>query len=166
MSYLAKTDENNQLVFGQRDKEFREFAKQNPTMRYEVKPLLPESDQMRGYFEGPMTRAFATQVYLIPNPSYQKLQKVREEIKAFFLGVEEEENPFGVTITRVRSSKGSKALTKIVEMATDWLMQNGYKVPNPELYKHWQDKESIGQADFEEWRVANGYEVDDFPRAS
>lgn len=161
--YYAKVKDGH-IWFGSNESEFLEFATKNPKMTYRVTAMLPESEHMRGYFEGPLVRAFAEQVYLIPKPSNEKLEQIRDEAKAYFLGVDARETPFGALTVNIKSSKGREQLTKLVENATEYLETNGYQVPNNELWKHWRDKYGTEYPDYDEWREEKGYALSDFPR--
>ena len=163
MKPLYAKVKDGHLWFGRNEPLFREFASKNPKMIYKVTAELPESNEMRGYFEGPLMKQFVEKVYLIPNPTTQQIKDRRQEVKLHFIGYDTNQTPFG-EISVPRSTKGREALTKIVEAMVEYLEENKIEVPNTDLYKYWRDKYSMEHGDYDLWRKECNYRLSDFPR--
>lgn len=132
-------------------------------MKWELVALMPESQKQRGFFEAAIIRVFYKDVYKLgATVIHSKRVDVRERVLQFLMG-EEREMPDG-TYQMVRAStKGRKALNTLVERAVQYLQDNGYKVPNSLLYKHWDSHWSMRYS-FDEYLNRFGYEIDEFPR--
>lgn len=119
---------------------FQDFLNKNGGMRLKIEPLTPESNQLRGYFEGCLV-ALAT--YYDEHLDWKNpddRSRMREVLKMEF-------NPdfvnFGGHVKKIaKSTKGREPLMKMVEDVSEWLKEN-YNPPieatSPEVYKKWKD---------------------------
>ena len=119
---------------------FKQFLKDNNGMRLEIRPMVPESKKMRGYFEGCLVALATFYDHHLDWKNSEDQKRMRETIKAHF-------NPdyinFGGKVEKIaKSTAGREALKKVTEDTLDWLKEN-YSPPdeaiNPEHYKKWRD---------------------------
>lgn len=119
-------------------KAFSDFLVENEDMRIEIKPLLPESQKMRGYFEGAVVPFITFFQEGMNHRDYKDIQKVREWLKIEFNG--DFLVIMGKTHRIVKSTKNQ--LKDFLEKIMDWMGENGYPIEllNPEDYKRWRDE--------------------------
>lgn len=104
---------------------------------------LPESPNQRRFFEGAVVPLATFFQEHLDYRNWRDCQVMREELAREFVGVD-------VVIVNgkereiVRSTKGSKALNKILEDSIDWLVENygidQEQVLNPDRYKDWCER--------------------------
>lgn len=95
------------------------------------------SSQMRKYFEGAMVPAV---FYQHPNSGWETFKDAREALKFEFLPT------YTKTVRgeRVRVARSTTGLSKqgfkrFLDLISDWMLENGLELPNPEEYKAWRD---------------------------
>jgi len=117
---------------------FIEFLKDNEDIRLEITPLLPESSNMRRFFEGGILPFITFYQEGMNHRDYKDIHKVREWLKTEFNG--------DVVILggkQHRVTKSTKGLLKeFIERVMDWMGEQGYPIEllNPDDYKRWRDE--------------------------
>lgn len=97
------------------------------------------SAQMRRYFEGAVVPAV---FYQHPNSGWVDFGECREALKLEFLPTR-----FVHGLTRARSMRvalstadlSKERFRALLEQVTNWMVENGLEVPDPEEYKAWRD---------------------------
>lgn len=121
-------------------RKLKEFMKHNPGMPFELNPLLPESDELRGFFEGAIVSLVTFYQEGMDHHSSKDRVKVREWLKIEFNG---ESVVVGNKIHRVGGSTKNKLSKGFVERCIGYLEDN-YAPPedvlNPAKYKDWRDR--------------------------
>ena len=119
-------------------KGFIDFLRENEDMRLEITPLLPESQRMRGYFEGAIVPFITFFQEGMNHRDYKDLHKVREWLKTEFNG-----DVVLLGGKQHRITKSTKNLLKgFMEQVLDWCGEQGYPIEllNTENYKKWRDE--------------------------
>lgn len=118
-----------------------------------------DSESERGFFEGAMVATFAEYVYPERNPlKREDIDFVRQDIKKEFNGIGGLDME-GNYVKLPRSTKGS--LKEVLTLCTQYLMENGYPIPDPELYKKWDLDRPEGN--YWLWLRKNNLQVDGQP---
>lgn len=119
-------------------KAFVDFLRENEDMRVQILPLLPESQKMRGYFEGAVVPFVTFFQEGMNHRDYKDVRKVREWLKTEFNG------DFVVLGGKShRITKSTKNILKgFLESVMDWMGEQGYPIEllNPDDYKRWRDE--------------------------
>ena len=119
---------------------FRQHLKENDGMRYQVRPMLPESKNMRGYLEGGLIPMFCYFQENLDHRNPEHHDYAREYLKEHLNGLPVVID--GRSVIVGGSTKGRDALTKFVERVSDMLVDD-YGCPreaiDPEAYKNWRD---------------------------
>lgn len=119
-------------------KAFIDFLRENEDMRMEITSLLPESKNMRGWFEGGVVPFITYFQEGMNHRDYKDIHKVREWLKTEFNG--------DVVILggkQHRVTKSTKNLLKgFLERVIEWAEEQGYptNLLNPDEYKRWRDE--------------------------
>ena len=140
MTFVAFGEKGKLKMNPHTRKSFAHFLNKNDGMRLEINPVLPESDRMRGYFEGALIPLITFYQEGMDHRSGEDRAQVREWIKLEFnakmISIKGETKKVG------KSTKGREVLKAVVERVLDWLVQN-YAAPteaiNSEAYKEWRD---------------------------
>src|SRR3990167_8850963 len=83
--FNGRFSEDGGLNFGTYTRiDLKKFANENPNMPFELKPMLPESEDQRGFFEGGLCPLVAYYQEGMDYRSYKDRQKVREWLKVEF----------------------------------------------------------------------------------
>lgn len=119
-------------------KAFSDFLSENEDMRLEIRALLPESQKMRGYFEGAIVPFITFFQEGLNHRDYKDLKNVREWLKIEFNG-----DFLAVGGKTHKITKSTKTnLKEFIEKLMDWMGEQGYPIEllNPEDYKKWRDE--------------------------
>ena len=119
-------------------KAFLDFLSANEDMRLEIRALLPESQKMRGYFEGAIVPFITFFQEGLNHRDYKDLKNVREWLKIEFNG-----DFLAVGGKTHKITKSTKTnLKEFIEKLMDWMGEQGYPIEllNPEDYKKWRDE--------------------------
>lgn len=119
-------------------KAFLDFLSENEDMRLEIRALLPESQKMRGYFEGAIVPFITFFQEGLNHRDYKDLKNVREWLKIEFNG-----DFLAVGGKTHKITKSTKTnLKEFIEKLMDWMGEQGYPIEllNPEDYKKWRDE--------------------------
>lgn len=138
MKYFAIAQNGRLNMNEYTKKAFTDFIRENEGMRVEINPLLPESQKMRGYFEGAVVPFITFHQERMNHRDHKDLHKVREWLKTEFNG---DVVVLGGKTHRV--TKSTKNLLKgFLERVLDWMVEQGYQTEllNPEDYKRWRDE--------------------------
>lgn len=139
--------------------ELKQYAGKPATLVVDIQ--VKESKKMRRFFEGAMVPYFCTLMHIFDRKNPDDVEKVRELLKQEFGG--EVTPTFSGGVTKVCiTSKGK--LREILDSANQYLMENGYAVPDPELYKRWRDVLLREGGDYLDWLIKNNLNVDGTPR--
>jgi len=128
------------LDFGSYTRQWlKKFIKENPEMPFELVPLLPESEEQRGFFEGAICTLVAFYQEGMDYRNYKDVKKVREWLCLEFNG-----ELVVISGKAHRVAKTTKnALTGFLERVEDWIIEN-YAPPKEVFittyYKNWRDK--------------------------
>jgi len=119
---------------------FKNFLKDNEGMRFEMVPLIPESNKMRRWFEGGLVSLITYYQEGMSHRNAEDKRKVREFLKAEFNGEVIVIN--GEKRKIAKTTKGRPELNLFVERVVDWLVEN--YAPPPEAldtkkYQDWYD---------------------------
>ena len=98
---------------------FLQFVRENPGMRFTMKPDLPESGRMRRYYEGAVVPLVAFYQEGMDHHDGEDRRKVREWLNQEFNG--EMVNIDGKMQGVGRSTKGREHLQPFLERVLDWL---------------------------------------------
>jgi hypothetical protein len=128
------------LDFGSYTKmNLKKFIKENPNMRFELKPLLPESSKQRGWFEAGLVPLITFYQENMDHREGKDLKRVREWLKIEFNG---DLIAIGGKTHRIAKSTQNKLNSGFLERVVDWLVENytpPVEVLDPEKFKHWRD---------------------------
>lgn len=116
-----------------------------------------ESQKKRKFFEGAMVPYFCTLFNIFDRKNPDDRAKVREMMKQEFGG--EIVPSIGGGVTKVCTTSKGK-VDEILNNATDWLKENGYAIPDPELFKKWRDVLLREDDDYMDWLNKNNLNVD------
>lgn len=118
-------------------KGFVDFLRENEGMRVQITPLMPESEKMRGYFEGAIVPFITFFQESMDHHDSKDLHRVREWLKQEFNG-----EVIVIAGKQQRITKSTKSVLKgFMERVLDWCGEQGYpmELANPEEYKKWRD---------------------------
>lgn len=118
--------------------QIKQYAKENPGQPFEIKPILPESQKLRGYFEGSIVGAMTYYQEGMDHRNSKDCDQVREWLKQELNG---ELCEIGGKVHRIAMSTKSN-LREFVERCVAYMEEN-YEMP-PEVldsnkYKQWRD---------------------------
>ena len=120
------------------ENQIRKYSKENPDTPFDIKPVLPESSKLRGYFEGGLCPLVAYFHEGMDHRNNKDIKKVREWLKTEFNGEMVELNGKVHTITN--STK--VGLAGFVERVVGYIDEN-YAPPKECMdsakYKYWRD---------------------------
>lgn len=119
-------------------KAFIDFLRENEDMRMEITSLLPESKNMRGWFEGGVVPFITYFQDGMNHRDYKDIYKVREWLKTEFNG-----DIVVLGGKQHRVTKSTKNLLKgFIERVMEWAEEQGYptNLLNPDEYKRWRDE--------------------------
>lgn len=138
--FIGRFKSDGGLEFGLYTKaNLKKFIKENPGMPFELKPLLPESEDQRGFFEGAICTLVAFYQRGMDYHNYKDVKKVREWLKIEFNG---EMIEIGGKVHSIAQSTKNKLNDGFLERVQDWLQEN-YAPPEEALdtakYKYWKD---------------------------
>lgn len=116
------------------------FAKKNPGMPFEIKPILPESSKQRGFFEGSVCPLLTYYQEGMDHTNSKDVQNVREWLKTEF-------NAKAININgkihKIGQSTSRKLSSGFLERVIGYIEEN-YAPPsealNPAVYKDWRDR--------------------------
>jgi hypothetical protein len=133
--------EDGGLEFGAYTKsDLMRFIKENPRMPFELKPLLPESNEQRGFFEGGICSLVAYYQEGMDYRNYKDREKVREWLKIEFNG---DLIAIGGKSHRIAKSTKNQLNLGFLERVEDWLVEQ-YNPPmyffDTNNYKRWHDE--------------------------
>jgi len=118
----------------------KKFIKENPNMPFELKPLLPESQKQRGFFEGAICPLVAFYQEGMDHHNSQNISDVREWLKIEFNG---QMMVVGGKSHIIGGSTKKKLNQGFLERIIGYLQDN-YAPPDeildPECYKDWRDR--------------------------
>ena len=139
--FNGRFSEDGGLNFGTYTRiDLKKFANENPNMPFELKPMLPESEDQRGFFEGGLCPLVAYYQEGMDYRSYKDRQKVREWLKIEF---NSELVALGGKSHKVAKSTKNKLNDGFIERVQDWIIEN-YSPPeevfDTSVYKNWRDK--------------------------
>lgn len=138
--FLGRFTEDGGLDFGTYTKiHLKKFMKENPNMAFELKPLLPESNEQRGFFEGAVCPLLAFYQEGMDYRNSKDVHIVREWFKIEFNGDLVE---IGGKVHRIAKSTRNQLNQGFLERVIGYIEDN-YAPPkealNPEKYKLWKD---------------------------
>lgn len=117
----------------------KKFIKENPNLPFELKPLMPESSNQRGFFEGAVCPLLTFYQEGMDYRNSKDVKKVREILKLEFNG---ELVPLGGKIYRIAQSTKNNLSAGFLERVIGYIEDN-YAPPaevlDPKSYKHWKD---------------------------
>lgn len=120
--------------------DLKKFAKENPLMPFELKPMLPESEDQRGFFEGGLCPLVAFYQEGMDYRSSKDRQKVRDWLKIEFNG---DLVALAGKTHRIAKSTKNKLNDGFLERVETWIIEN-YAPPDEvfdtSVYKNWRDK--------------------------
>lgn len=118
---------------------FRDYLRKNEGMRLEITPLIPESNNMRRWYEGAIVGLVCFYQEGMDYRNWEDRRKIREWLSTEFCGEIVMVN--GKTHKVAKSTKGQ--LKAFTERVLDWLIEN-YAPPAEALmvdkYKYWRDE--------------------------
>ncbi len=121
-------------------KQFKKYLADNGPMRVKLVLDVPESNRLRGWFEGALVTLVCFYQEGMDHHSPADRRQVREWLKAEFNG--DMVAVRGTVLKIARSTKGRAVLAPFCERVKDWLFEN-YQPPaealDPERYKTWRD---------------------------
>jgi len=109
---------------------------------FEIKPIVKESIQVRGYLEGGIIPAYCEWQYEIDPRERGRSEQRRFLFKRDF-NYEVVNNRDGAPVRSPVSSRG--IASQLATKYTEWASENGAPIPNPDLYKLWRDKYAIDE---------------------
>lgn len=138
--FMGRFGEDGGLNFGSYTKMWlKKFIKENPNMPFELKPLFPESEKQRNWFEGALVPLVTFYQEGMDYRNYKDLDKVREWLKVEFNA---EIVKVAGKLHKIGKSTKNSLSQGFLERVTDWLIEN-YASPmealDPKKYKHWRD---------------------------
>lgn len=118
----------------------RQYCKKHPNTPFEIKPRLPESNKLRGYFEGCLVSLMTFYQEHLDHHRTEDKEKVRnwikEEFNADFVEVDGKAHKVGM------STKGRDVLNRVSIEVQQYLMEQ-HATPeeamDPKKYKYWRD---------------------------
>lgn len=134
------SEDGEKLAFGSYTKMWlKEFMKKNPDMPFEINPLLPESKEQRGFFEGAICPLVAFYQEGMDHRDWKDVRKVRDWLKIEFNG---ELVAIGGKSHRIALTTKNRLNQGFLERVEGYIQDN-YAPPtealNPKKYKHWRD---------------------------
>lgn len=128
------------LDFGTYNKmHLKKFIKENPGMPFELVPLLSESKDQRGFFEGAVCPLVAFYQEGMDHHNSKDIRRVRESLKLEF---NSEMVELANKVYRVAKSTKNELNKGFLERVVVWLIEN-YSPPAEVLdtkkYDHWKD---------------------------
>lgn len=117
----------------------KQFIRENPNMPFELKPLLPESQNQRKFFEGAICPLVAFYQHGMDYRNYKDIEKVRDWLKIEFNG---ELVVIGGKSHRVAKSTKNNLNGGFLERVVGYIEDNYAPAPevlDPESYKYWKD---------------------------
>ncbi len=139
-TFNGRFSEDGGLNFGEYTRRhLKLFIKENPGMPFELKPLLPESEDQRGFFEGAICSLVAYFQEGMDYKNYKDREKVREWLKLEFNGEIVEID--GKSHLIAQSTK-NKLNGGFLERCIGFLVDNyglNYEVLDTQRYKNWKD---------------------------
>lgn len=138
--FNGRFSKNGGMEFGPIIKmKLKQFIFDNPGMPFKLKPIYPESNSQRGWFEGALVTLVTFYQEGKDYKSSKDLQDVREWLKLEFNGryvtIHNKAHLVGQT-TKHALNNG------FLDRVVDWVIEN-YAPPmealNPESYKNWRD---------------------------
>lgn len=118
----------------------REFAKANPGMPFELKPLFPESIKQRKYFEGCLCQLLTFYQEGLDHRNYKDVDKVREWLKIEFNA---EIVIIGNKPHKVAKSTKNLLNQGFLERVMEYILENyspPMEVVDPKKYQDWKDR--------------------------
>jgi len=144
--------------------DFKAWLGENEGKILEVVPRERISKGKRGYFEGAIVPTYCDwHDALDPrNPEHRAL--VREELKTEFNGVTLK----GISGKPHKVAQSTTGLSndqfgQFLERITRYFEENQIPIPDPELYKRWQDMFMFDYPDYWEWLQATNQHADGSP---
>ena len=139
--FIGRFTPDGRLEFGSYTKmHLKEFMKENPSMPFELKPILPESRKQRGFFEGAICPLLTFYQEGLDHRNSKDVKKIREWLKLEFNG---EFIEIGGKVHKIAKSTLRELNRGFLERIEDYIHEN-YAPPiealNPEKYKHWRDE--------------------------
>jgi hypothetical protein len=120
--------------------DLKKFARENPDMPFELKPLLAESEDQRGFFEGGICPLVAFYQEGMDYRSYKDRKKVRDWLKIEFNG---DLVALAGKTHRIAKSTKNKLNDGFLERVQEWFIDN-YSPPkevfDTSVFKNWRDK--------------------------
>jgi len=117
----------------------KKYIQENPNMAFELVPLLPESKEQRGFFEGAVCPLLTFYQEGMDYKNYHDREKVRQWLKIEFNG---EMVDIGGKIHTIAQSTKNVLNQGFLERVIAYIEEN-YAPPsnvlNPEKYKYWKD---------------------------
>lgn len=124
---------------------------------------MPESQDLRGYFEGAIVPEICQSWEWCNPQSADDLVACRELLKTEFNG-RWVPTPSGGRRKVAMSSKTQKVLRPMVNRITQWMAEQGIPIPDPNLYKKWRDSGLMADAgSYREWLQMQGIKSDGTP---
>lgn len=118
----------------------REYIKENPGAPFVLKPILPESHRMRGFFEGAICPLVAFYQEGMDHKNAEDIRSVREWLKIEFNGTVVEIKGKLHTIAQTTKYKLNQGF---LERVIDYLIENyapPYEFLDTNGYKDWHDR--------------------------
>lgn len=116
------------------------YMRNNPSLPFELNPILPESKEQRGWFEGALVPLVAFYQEGMDHRDSKDLKQVREWLKIEFNG---ELVVVGGISHKVAQSTKRKLNLGFLERIVEWLTEN-YTPPqealDPKKYDDWHDR--------------------------
>lgn len=129
------------LDFGPENlRQLKIFIKKNPGMVFDIVPILPESEEQRGWFEGALVPAVAFFQSGMDHHNYEDLRKVREWLKIEFNG---DLVVLGGKSIKVGKTTKRKLNLGFLERITEWFVENYSPPPellDPNKWQDWKDR--------------------------
>jgi hypothetical protein len=117
----------------------KDYMKKNPNMPFELVPLLPESKDQRGFFEGAICPLVAFYQERMNHHDSKDVKKVREWLKIEFNG---EMVEISGKVNKIAASTKNKLNQGFLERVEGYLIDN-YAPPkevfDTKKYDHWKD---------------------------
>jgi len=145
--------------------DMQDWMRQNEGKLVEVIPRDKISQNKRGYFEGAIIPTYCHWHEALDEKNADHRDMVREMFKTEFNGVTIK----GMWNEPRKVAKSTARLTNdqfgaFIERITRYFEQNEIPVPNPELYKSWQDMFATDYPNYWEWLEATNQQPDSLPK--